>query len=223
MLGAMKDTPPKPDSDAPEARAEDVLDIYQAGALDFAATRSRTLYERRWLDRALARAPGRSVLDLGCGFGLPIDSYLIDRRCTVTGVDGAGAMLRLFERALPRAEAIHADMRGLWLDRKFDLILAWNSLYHLSPDDQRAMFETFARHAHERTVLLFTSGPDAGEGVGIVGGRPLYHASLSPQEYRGHFAENGFEEVDFVPEDPDCQGHSIWMARYVGGGLTIGL
>ena len=195
---------------------EDILPTYNRLATDYARSRDRTLYERRWLDRALAHAPGRRVLDLGCGPGRPIAAYLADRRCAVTGVDGAPAMIRLFRQALPQARAIEADMRVLELGESFDIILAWNSLFHLDAADQRGMFATFAAHARPRSVLVFTSGPVAAEGYGEVSGAQVYHASLSPGEYRTMLAAHGFEELAFTPEDPDCNGHSVWMARYRG-------
>ncbi len=194
-------------------RPDDILSTYERVARGFAASRDRTLFERRWLDRMLNHAPGRRVLDLGCGPGRPIAEYLVDRRCTVTGVDGAPAMIALFRQNLPQARAVRADMRGLELEERFDAILAWNSLFHLSPADQRGMFPVFAAHAAPRAVLMFTSGPEAGEPVGKVEGESVYHASLSPDDYRALLAENGFDVLDFRPEDPDCAGHSVWLAR----------
>jgi len=196
---------------------EAVIATYENTAQAYARSRDRSLFERRWLDRALAYAAGRRVLDLGCGPGRPIAAYLSDRRCAVTGVDAAPSMVAMFAANMPGADAIEADMRGLDLGESFDIILAWNSLFHLSADDQRAMFATFAAHAHDHTVLLFTSGPDAGEATGTAGGLPVYHASLAPWEYRDLLTSNGFEEIGFVPEDPDCQGHSVWLARTVVG------
>lgn len=195
-------------------RPEDILPTYDRVAQGFARSRNRTLFERKWLDAMLNHTPPpRRVLDLGCGTGQPIAAYLADRRALVTGVDGAAAMIALFRQRLPQARAVHADMRGLDLGERFDAILAWNSLFHLSPDDQRAMFPVFAAHAAPGAALMFTAGPEAGEPVGEVEGQPVYHASLSPSDYRAILAENGFEVLKYQPEDPDCQGHTIWMAR----------
>ena len=193
---------------------DDILPTYERVAKGFARSRDRTLFERRWLDRALGYAPGRRVLDLGCGPGRPIAAYLNDRRAEITGVDGAATMVALFRQTLPSARALHRDMRGLDLGETFDLILAWNSLFHLSAEDQRAMFPVFAAHAHRRGVLLMTTGPEAGEEIGQVEGQKVYHASLSPDEYRALLEGQGFEVLAFTPEDPDCNGHSVWMARY---------
>jgi hypothetical protein len=60
---------------------------------------------------------------------------------------------------------------------------------------------------------MFTSGPSHGEAIGTFGGEPLYHGSLAPCEYRALLAEQGFEVLDHLAEDPACGGHTIWLAR----------
>lgn len=193
---------------------DDILPTYDRVAAGFARSRDKSLFERRWLDRMLAHTPPpRRVLDLGCGSGNPIARYLTDRRARVTGVDGAAAMIALFAQTLPDARAVHADMRTLDLNQEFDAILAWNSFFHLSPNDQRDMFAVFAAHAAPRAVLMFTAGPKAGEPIGQVEQQPVYHASLDPDEYEQLLMENGFDVLNFAPEDPTCNGHTIWLAR----------
>jgi len=193
-----------------------ILPTYDAVASDWDRTRDRSLFERRHLDRMLSFAPGRAVLDLGSGSGRPIAQYLVDRRCRVTGVDGAPAMIDLFRRYVPGADAVVADMRTLDLSRTFDALLAWDSFFHLSPDDQRAMFPVFAAHAAPRAVLMFTAGPAAGDPVGEVAGHRIYHASLEPEAYRDALAAAGFQLLDIAVEDPDCAGHTVYLARFTG-------
>ncbi len=194
-------------------RAEDILQTYDRVAHGYVIARDRSLFERRWLDRMINHATGRRLLDLGCGPGVPIGQYLMDRRCRIIGVDGAPAMIDLYRHYVPEAETIVSDMRRLALDRTFDMILAWDSLFHLTPIHQRGMFPVFAAHAQPGTVLMFTSGPEAGEPVGEVAGQRVYHASLDPEEYRAILDDYGFDLVDYCPNDPDCRGHTIWMAR----------
>jgi trans-aconitate methyltransferase len=194
-----------------------ILSTYDLLAEEWDEQRDRTLFERRHLDRMLTHAPGRRVLDLGCGSGRPIAQYLVDRRCTVTGVDGASEMIARFRRNVPQASGIVADMRTLELGESFDAILAWDSFFHLSPDDQRAMLPVFAAHAAPRAILMFTAGPAAGEPIGDFAGRKLYHASLDPKEYRDALAASGFSLIDVTFEDPEAQGHTVYMARLTGG------
>ena len=105
-------------------------------------------------------------------------------------------------------------MRTLSLDRRFDGILAWDSFFHLSPEDQRTMFPIFRRHAGPGAALMFTSGPSHGEAIGTYKGEPLYHGSLDGAEYRSLLHENGFEVVSHVIEDPACGHHTVWLSRF---------
>lgn len=197
-------------------RPEDILPTYEAKADAWSRLRSERLFERGWLDLALAGAPGRRVLDLGCGTGKPVAAHLVAEGAKVTGVDGAAAMIRHFRRNLPEARAVVADMRRLALGEAFDMIVAWDSFFHLAPDDQRGMFPVFAAHAAAGATLLFTSGWEEGEAIGAVDGAPVYHASLAPAEYCALLAAAGFEPLRFVREDPDCGGHTVWLARKRG-------
>ena len=196
---------------------EDVVAAYDREGAAWAASRDRRLTERPWIDRALALAPRsqgtRRVLDLGCGAGRPLAEYLVDRGCLVTGVDASRPMIELFARVVPSATALHADMRGLHLPGRFDLVLAWDSFFHLAGDDQRAMFPTFAAHAAPRAALLLTTGPRAGTAVGRIGAARVFHESLDPGEYRALLEEAGFEPLGYWPEEPACGGRTIWMAR----------
>lgn len=55
-----------------------------------------------------------------------------------TEVDGTRTMPALFRRNLPGTLTHLADMREFALDRRFAELLAWDSFFHLPPDDQRA-------------------------------------------------------------------------------------
>jgi trans-aconitate methyltransferase len=153
------------------------------------------------------------VLDIGCGTGVPIARYLIEQGCQVHGVDSSGAMIAMCVDRFPQQQWHIADMRTLTLDRTFGGILAWDSFFHLPAADQRLMFPIFRRHAAPGAVLMFTSGPSAGEQIGSYQGEPLYHASLDSAEYRALLGANGFDVVAHVGEDHDCGLHTIWLAR----------
>jgi trans-aconitate methyltransferase len=128
-------------------------------------------------------------------------------------VDSAPAMIGRCKQRFPNETWLVADMRSLTLDRTFDGILAWDSFFHLRPDDQRKMFPIFRSHAAPKAALMINTGPQAGEATGSYHGEPLYHASLAPSEYRQLLAENGFEVVSHVAEEPASGGRTIWLAQ----------
>ena len=167
------------------------------------------------MDRFLAHVPaGETVLDIGCGTGEPIARYLVTEGRRVVGVDSSPSMIAMCSARLPNHEWVVADMRALDLGRRFVGILAWDSFFHLRADDQRPMFGRFAKHAAPGAPLMFTSGPRGGEAIGSYQGEPLYHASLEPSEYESLLAGNGFTVRAFVPDDPDCGEHTVWLATY---------
>jgi SAM-dependent methyltransferase len=156
---------------------------------------------------------GGTILDLGCGPAKPMAAYLLAQGFDVCGVDSSPTMISLARTNFPDRQWIVADMRTLALGKRFAGVMAWDSFFHLNFDDQRRMFPVFRDHAAAGAPLLFTSGPRHGEATGDLHGNPLYHASLAPDEYRALLAANEFDVVDFVPEDPSCGGHTVWLAR----------
>jgi SAM-dependent methyltransferase len=194
--------------------AESIVDLYRRHAGTWAAARGAQLRERAWIERFAAMlGPGATVLDIGCGSGEPIAAYLAGRGHPVAGVDSSPEMIALFRANLPGEAADVADMRSLSLDSSFGGLVAWDSLFHLAPPEQRRMFPVLRDHASPGAALLFTSGPAFGEAIGTLEGEPLYHASLDPAEYRSLLDGNGFDVVAHAAEDPDCGGHTVWLAR----------
>lgn len=199
--------------------SNDIIDLYERHATAFDADRSRDLFERGWLDRLrAAMTPTASVLDLGCGMGEPIARYLIECGHPLTGVDSSRAMIAMCEARFPNAAWIIADMRRLDLGATFGGILAWDSFFHLTAEDQRAMFAIFRAHAAPGAALMFTSGPARGEAIGSYRGEPLYHASLDADEYEALLDAHGFEVLDHMSEDATCGGHTVWLARRMQAG-----
>jgi len=199
--------------------SERIIGLYQRHARAWAVRRANqpgTLMEAAWLDRFLGLLPRQStVLDIGCGSGEPIARYLAEHGCKLTGVDSAPEMIAICRDTFAQQEWCVADMRSLSLRRTFNGILAWNSFFHLCPDDQRHMFSVFQAHAAPNTVLMFTSGPSFGEAIGTFEGEPLYHASLDGAEYRALLDKSGFAVVAHVMEDPACGRHTIWLAQHL--------
>ncbi|MEM7463858.1 MAG: class I SAM-dependent methyltransferase [Pseudomonadota bacterium] len=194
--------------------ADEIIDLYRRHARAWANLRGKNLQEKKWLDNFLKLLPDTpSVLDLGCGSGDPIARYLAENGCSITGIDSAPEMIKIAEAQFPKAEWGVSDIRNLQLGRKFQGILAWNSTFHLTPDDQRLIFPVFRQHAANGAALMFTSGPRFGEVMGELEGEVLYHASLDGDEYRALLDQHGFELVDNVVEDPDCGLHTVWLAR----------
>ena len=189
--------------------------LYNTIAMEFDRDRNKSLMEGDYLRAVLSRISRHAeILDLGCGSAEPIARFFIESGCRVTGVDAAPAMIALARERFPAMTWLERDMRSLDLGRRFDAIIAWDSFFHLTADDQRSMFPVFERHVAPRGLLLFTSGPKAGIAIGRIYGRELFHASLDVAEYERLLGAHGFEVLLHRIEDPECGDHTVWLAQH---------
>jgi SAM-dependent methyltransferase len=195
--------------------ADRIVGHYEKHALAWDRDRQNGYWiDKVWHDRFVGGlGEGAKVLDLGCGQGRPVAQHMVDCGLRVTGVDSSPTMISLCRERLPDQEWIVADMRELALGRRYDGILAWDSFFHLHHEDQRRMFAIFADHASGGTVLMFNTGPEHGEAVGEYRGDPLYHASLSPVEYRTLAARFGFRVLQHAPNDTATGGRTVWLCQ----------
>ena len=131
----------------------------------------------------------------------------------VTGVDTSPSLIAAAQEDFRDAKWIVADMRTMDLGRRFDAVIAWYSLFHLTPDDQRPMFARFAKHCAPGGLLLFPTGHRHGHLVGEWLGQPLYHSSLAPEEYRALLDANGFDVIIERPHEPVRWTGITWLAR----------
>ena len=201
--------------------ADTVIGLYQRHAKAWDSARPRALrVEGPWLERMFARVPAGAALDLGCGGGDPIACALAERGFAVTGVDASPGLLALCRARLPGHRFLEGDLRDPALDPggPFDLILAWDSLFHLSAEAQRGLLGRLASWAAPGAALLFNTGGAEGVALGEFEGEPLHHASLAPAEYRALLAAGGFEVLEHRPDDPASGGRAVWLAQLGRGG-----
>ena len=188
--------------------------VYEEKAAAYDAGRARSLFEARWLARfAGCLLPGARVLDLGCGGGQPIAAWFIAEGFRVTGLDWSEAMLEIVRGRWPDGDWRKGDMRTFDLGETFDGIIAWDSFFHLTRDEQPEVLARMARHLAPGGSILVTVGPREGEAMGRVGGAPVYHASLSPLGYVEALEACGLRLTGFLAEDPETDRHTVLMAR----------
>ena len=193
---------------------KNVFEAYNKIAEWFAVNRYALPIEKEYLDHLVTLAGGApTVLDIGCGTGMPMMQYLISLGIKVTGIDASHRMLAIARANLPHAELIQQDMRSLSLGRKFNALIAWHSFFHLPADDQPGMFSIFKDHLTNKGILLFTSGNEDGEAWGINGGEDIYHASLSTERYQELLKEHGFKVISYKANDREAGGATVWMVQ----------
>lgn len=137
------------------------------------------------------------VLDLGCGTGQPIASYVASHGHHVTGVDGSEAMLAIARKQLPEQLWIHGRMEEVEFDETFDAVVCWDSLFHLP----RQLYQPVIGKIHRWLVpggrLMVSSGflvDDTPDGfTDTMFGHNFYYDSLSPEDMVAVIEETGFK------------------------------
>lgn len=192
-----------------------IISHYKRHAHAWDADRRRSSWnDKPWHDRFVAALPtGAKVLDLGCGSGAPVALNMAACGLIVTGIDASPTLISLCHERMPGHRWIVGDMRCPPIRGRFDGVLAWDSFFHLRPDDQRRMFGVFAEHSASHAILMFNAGPAHGEAVGSYRGDPLYHASLATAEYERLLDGIGFDVVAHAIEDQGAGGRTVWLAR----------
>jgi 2-polyprenyl-3-methyl-5-hydroxy-6-metoxy-1,4-benzoquinol methylase len=98
-----------------------------------------------------------SVLDLGCGAGVPVTRWLADRGFAVTGVDVSARQLELARKNVPEGTFLKADMTELaFAPESFDAAVAFHSIIHVPRAEQHALLESIHRWLKPGGVFLAT-------------------------------------------------------------------
>jgi 2-polyprenyl-3-methyl-5-hydroxy-6-metoxy-1,4-benzoquinol methylase len=125
-----------------------------------AFTRARTLsigprVVRKWAKRLPS---GASVLDIGCGNGVPISEALLQEGFTVYGVDASQTLVAKFRERFPKAVVECAPVEeSAFFHRTFDGVVAWGLMFLLPADTQLGLIGKMARVLNPGGHLLFTS------------------------------------------------------------------
>ena len=149
----------------------------------------------RRLEEVLERVPvGATVLDVGCGNGLPALAA-IARRHRAVGLDVSPEQVARARRNVPEAEVYEADLVGASFEPgSLGAVVCFYALEHVP----RAEHEAVLRHFHDWLVpgglLLFTVEAREGfEGVGEWLGQPIFLSQHGPEETIEIVRAAGFE------------------------------
>jgi 2-polyprenyl-3-methyl-5-hydroxy-6-metoxy-1,4-benzoquinol methylase len=122
---------------------------------------------------------GRAI-DIGCGSSGRIIELLLAEGFETEGLDISEEMLRLAQARYPEQRFHHADIREWEFSQRYDLISAWDSIWHAPLEDQEPILKKLCAALEVGGVLIFTSGglDSPGEATNPFLGQPLYHAAL---------------------------------------------
>jgi cyclopropane fatty-acyl-phospholipid synthase-like methyltransferase len=187
---------------------------YDRIAERWAADRRNGFRERPYIERfAELAVPGGRVLDLGCGAGYPIASFLLERGFRVTGVDESREQLRLARANCPRAELIHSSLLDLEPDGTFEGAVAWDSVFHIPRAHHAELFAGIARWLAPGAPLLLSLGASESEFTDTMYSFEFFYSAHSPEASRALLEDAGFDLLVCEIDDPSSRGHLALLAQ----------
>lgn len=168
--------------------------------------------EMNYLGLVLDGLPlGSLVLDLGCGNGHPIATFIDSLGHGVVGVDGSGLMLDEARRRLPKHRWIHSLIQEIDFDEEFDAVICWDSLFHVGREEWGPILSRVARWLKPDGRLMMSSGgivPDDGGFTDTMFGYEFYYDSLPPDRLLELLQEIGFRIILGEMCDPPDGGRN---------------
>ena len=159
------------------------------------ARRETTHPEIKWLKKQLPNKA--TVLDIGCGCGLPVTRELA-KRFTVTGVDISAEQIRRARKHVRHAEFFHSDIMAIDFPvGSFEAVVALYAVFHLPRGEQGRLFTNIRRWLKPGGLLLATLAVETEEPyIEDFFGAEMYWSYYGMPEYIAMLAEAGFEIVN---------------------------
>jgi 2-polyprenyl-3-methyl-5-hydroxy-6-metoxy-1,4-benzoquinol methylase len=168
-------------------------------------------YGIRQHERAIAfLKEKRTALDIGCGSNGRIIDLLMRHGFDVEGLDLSQRMIELAKKRHPSITFHLVDICEWDSSRKYDLISAWDSIWHVPLANQEPVLRKIMQSLTPGGVCIFTTGGlDApSEKVDSAMGPELYYSALGIPHTLKLISETGcicrHLEYDQYPESHLC-------------------
>jgi SAM-dependent methyltransferase len=162
--------------------------------------------------------PSATVLDLGCGCGVPVARFLTNAGHRVTGIDISDVQIERARDLVPTGLFVRADAIQVQLPpASFDAVVCLYALIHLPVAEQPGLIDRIATWLRPGGWLLATVGHDAWTGTQdnwLDGGVPMWWSQADAATYRSWLQRAGMTitSEDLVPEGTSA--HTlVWAHR----------
>jgi len=153
-------------------------------------------------DWSRALPPAATVLDLGCGTGVPISQALIERGFRVYGVDASPKMIAAFRSRFPTVPLQCAAVEDSdFFGRIFDGVAAWGLFFLLASPVQHQLMRKVAAALRSGGRFLFTAPRQNCSWADLLTGRTSI--SLGYNAYRDALATAGMPLIGTCLDDAD--------------------
>jgi len=151
-------------------------------------------------------SPGATVMDVGCGTGMPVTKILLEAGLHVFAIDASPNMITIVNQQFPEVTtACEAAEESLFFQRLFDGIIAVGLIFLLPEESQRTLIAKMVAALQPGGTLLFTAPLEKVMWEDILTGRPS--RSLGAKEYSALLSAAG---ISVIKEFEDEGGNNYF-------------
>jgi len=160
------------------------------------------------------------ILDAGCGAGLPVTQFLVQRH-RVVGIDFSIAQTRMASRLVPSARIVCLDMTQLaFPPRIFDGVCSFFAILHVPRSKHGSLLASFHRLLRPGGLVLLCLGATDNEAAyGPYFGTRMYWSHFDAPKYLGILQATGLRVLSSeIQPDPISKiaTHLFILARKDG-------
>lgn len=157
-----------------------------------------------------------SVLDIGCGDGLPVDNLLIKNDFLLFGLDISPVQIERARKNLPQGSFSVKNMLALKAgDYRVDGVVSFYALFHIPRDRHLEMLKKINSFLPEKGILLITMGDKDFEGYHDLLGTKMWSSHFGIEKNRELLIQAGFKIVLDKIDDSGQERHQVILAKKV--------
>lgn len=194
-----------------------VKETYNKIAENYSVERDQ-FENRKYLDKlAELLKPGATVLDIGCGAGIPVDKYLVGKGFKVVGLDISEKQIKLARKNLPRTEFEVKDMADLDASAyQVDAVISFYAIFHIPKEQHQGLLEKINSFLPDGGSILITMGASEweGEDKDFYGGK-MWWSHFGPEKNKEILKKAGFKLLFNEIDISGGEKHQVILAQKI--------
>lgn len=188
---------------------------YNQCAKNYADNRDLFKNQKYLKDLAKELSVGAEILDIGCGSGVPIDKYLLEKGFKVTGIDISEEMVKLAKKNLPNGQYLVRDMTEIdFPESSFDAVVSFYAIFHIPREDHLPLLKKLHTLLKTNGYLLMTMGSSDWEGTeDDFHGAKMFWSHYGREKNIESVKEAGFKIIYETVDTSGDEKHLIIFAK----------
>uniref|UniRef100_A0A7V2ZK77 Class I SAM-dependent methyltransferase n=1 Tax=Ignavibacterium album TaxID=591197 RepID=A0A7V2ZK77_9BACT len=145
------------------------------------------------------------ILDIGCGFGLLLNTFKEEGYNNLVGVDISEEQINIAKKLFPEIDFICSDLISYLKNNqvKYDLVTAFDVLEHLDKQEAFATLELICNNLIEHGQLIIQTPNAESPWFGTVAYGDFTHEWFyTTSSIEDILLKTGFKRFDFLPSEP---------------------